>query len=273
MNITPLATAFGAEISGVRLEQAGPDLAARLQGALLEHGLLVVRCQDLTPAQHVAASRLFGELETFPAASGQLDRLPQVFRLASRAGEGHVDVGRYWHSDGSFRPYPTPISIWHTIITPAQGGDTLFTDLRQAHADLPAETRRRIAGLATFHRNGVRHPLVLPHPVTGDASLYLNVGLTAGIAGMPSAEYSALLHALDQHLSRAGAVYRHVWRPGDVVVADNLRVAHRATPISPDTRRVLDRTTVVAGTAYTRLACAAAGTTEAATARVAIHLL
>nr|WP_152883304.1 TauD/TfdA family dioxygenase [Duganella sp. FT27W] len=38
--------------------------------------------------------------------------------------------------------------------------------------------------------------------------------------------------------------YRHHWLPGDVVVADNLRVAHKATPLTADSRRILNRTTV-----------------------------
>jgi alpha-ketoglutarate-dependent taurine dioxygenase len=35
-----------------------------------------------------------------------------------------------------------------------------------------------------------------------------------------------------------------------VVVADNLRVAHKATVVTAAVRRVLDRTTVAAGTAF-----------------------
>ncbi|MES3021524.1 MAG: TauD/TfdA family dioxygenase [Pseudomonadota bacterium] len=133
MNITPLGTGFGAVIDGVRLAASGAQLDAQLQAALLEHGLLVIRDHNLTPEQHVQASALFGELETFPPAPGQVAGLPQVFRLASRVNEGHRDVGRHWHSDGSFRAQPTPISIWHSVAVPEQGGDKLFTDLRVPH--------------------------------------------------------------------------------------------------------------------------------------------
>ena len=256
MNILPLPGGFGAVIEEVRLDHEAADraaLARQLQAALLEHGLLVIRGQQLTPAGHVTASPLFGELETFPHAPGQIDGVPQIFRLASRAGEGHRDVGRYWHSDGSFRAEPTPISIWHAVTVPEHGGATLFSDLRAAYRVLSSEEQALAAAVQTFHRNGVQHPLVLRHPHSGEPALYINIALTAAIAGMGKAAADDLLAHLDSHLSRPGAVYSHAWREGDLVVADNLRVAHRATVTDPAYRRILDRTTIAAGSAYTSL--------------------
>ena len=84
----------------------------------------------------------------------------------------------------------------------------------------------------------------MPHPHTGVDGLYLNVGLTNSIIGMERDATEQLIATLDRHLSREGAVYRHQWKEGDFVVADNFRVAHRATPLSPLQRRVLNRTTV-----------------------------
>ena len=250
MNISTITTGFGAVIEGVNLNQPQPGDEIVLQKALLEHGVLVIRGQSLTPEQHVAASGLFGELESFRAAPGQVPGLPQIFRLASRSGEGHLDVGRYWHSDGSFREEPTPISIWHTVEMPEEGGATLFTDLREAWRDLSADAKRQLAPIQTLHRNGVMHPLVMPHPYTGENGLYFNVGLTSEIVGQTPEQASEFVGMLDRHLSRLGAVYQHDWRPGDVVVADNFRVAHKATVITSKFRRVLDRTTIAAGTAY-----------------------
>lgn len=260
MNIIPMDTGFGAVVEGIQLDDTADQaaLAAPLQAALLEHGLLVLRGARLTPAQHVAVSRLFGELETFPHAPGQVDGVPQIFRLASLAGEGHRDVGRYWHSDGSFRAAPTPISIWHAVTVPQAGGDTLFTDLRAAYRVLSDEEQAMARAVQTFHRNGVQHPLVLRHPQTGEAALYVNIALTAAIAHMGKQAADELLDHLDSHLSRPGAVYRHRWQEGDLVVADNLRVAHRATEADPRYRRILDRTTIAAGSAFAAVAPAVA---------------
>jgi len=97
----------------------------------------------------------------------------------------------------------------------------------------------------------VVHPLVLRHPHTGVPGLYLNVGLTAGVLGYNSAQWRDVMAAIDRHYSRPGASYRHHWLPGDVAVADNLRVAHKAAPLTAESRRILNRTTVRAGDRFT----------------------
>jgi alpha-ketoglutarate-dependent taurine dioxygenase len=71
-----------------------------------------------------------------------------------------------------------------------------------------------------------------------------------------------LRHNLNDHLSRAGASYVHHWLEGDVVIADNLRVAHRATPISMDQHRILDRTTIRADGVYWGDGCSRADALE-----------
>lgn len=250
MKISAMNIGFGAHVEEVSLTSLTQSNADLLRSALLEHGLLVVRDQKLSPSDQVRMSEIFGTLETFPPVEGQLADLPQIFRVASRPSDGHTNVGRYWHSDGSFRAQATPISIWYLVTRPSNGGQTLYTDLREAYASLPESRKRSIDGLITFHRNGIKHPLVIPHPATREPSLYFNVGLTGGIVGYTNEQFMALRLDLDNHLSRAGASYEHHWVKGDVVIADNFRVAHRATPISADQHRILDRTTIRADGVY-----------------------
>jgi len=244
MKITPLEIGFGAVITGLDLRQADPSQADLLRATLLEHGLLVIRGQSLTPQEQVFATRLFGLPEVFPTTRSQIADWPEIFRVASRPEDGHVEVGRYWHSDGSFREDPTPISFWYSEVRSEEGGDTLFTDLQRAYAELQPEIKEEFGSLQTAHRNGVVHPLVLRHPKSGIPALYLNLGLTAGVLGLSPDHSRALMDGVDRHYSRDGATYRHHWLPGDVVIADNLHVAHKATPITPETRRILNRTTV-----------------------------
>jgi taurine dioxygenase len=254
MKIIPMPIGFGAEVHCAELNTIDGNQRQQLRAALLEHGLLVVRGQRLTPHQQVAVSQLFGALETFPPNAGQVAGVPQIFRVASRSGEGYVDVGRYWHSDGSFRDVPTPISIWYSVTRPSTGGQTLFTDLREAYTQLPESIKQDIGSLRTLHRNGVLHQLAMPHPATGETVLYLNVGLTSGIAGLNPEQGAVIIAALDRHLSREGATYTHHWQDGDLVIADNFRVAHRATPIGREQKRILDRTTVSADGVFWRAA-------------------
>lgn len=255
MKISAMHTSFGARVEGVDLASLTQRDTDLLRAALLEHGLLAIRNQALSPVDQVRMSEVFGDLETFPPGEGQLPDFPQIFRVASRPTNGHTNVGRYWHSDGSFRARATPISIWYLVARPADGGETLFTDLREAYRTLPDDWKTSIDGLVTLHRNGVEHPLVIRHPATRDPSLYFNVGLTSGIVGYTNEEFMALRHDLNDHLSRAGASYVHRWLEGDIVIADNFRVAHRATPISMDQHRILDRTTIRADSVYWKAPC------------------
>ncbi|MFC0086757.1 TauD/TfdA dioxygenase family protein [Dyella flava] len=241
---------FGAHVEETDLTALTQDDVDGLRAALLTHGLLVIRNQKLSPAEQIRMSEVFGALETFSPGEGQLTDYPQIFRVASRPVEGHTNVGRYWHSDGSFRAQATPISIWYLVAQPAHGGETLFADLREAYRALPDEAKPAIDGLITQHRNGIKHPLVIRHPATREPTLYFNVGLTDGVVGYTPEQFMTLRNDLDNHLSRAGAAYVHDWREGDVVIADNFRVAHRATPISEDQHRILDRTTIRAGGVY-----------------------
>jgi taurine dioxygenase len=252
MKISGMSIGFGAHVEEGDLTSLTPRDAALLRTALLEHGLLVIRNQKLSPADQVRMSEVFGTLETFPPGEGQLADFPQIFRVASRPADGHTNVGRYWHSDGSFRAQGTPMSIWYLVAQPANGGETLFTDLREAYRAFPDDRKASIDGLITLHRNGIKHPLIMRHPATRDPSLYFNVGLTGAIVGYTNEQFMALRLDLNDHLSRAGASYVHHWLRGDVVIADNFRVAHRATPISMDQHRILDRTTIRADGVYWR---------------------
>lgn len=252
MKITALKMGFGARVEEVDLTSLVPSDEILLRTALLEHGLLITRRQKLSPADQVRISEVFGTLEKFAPGEGQLADFPQIFRVASRPSDGYTNVGRYWHSDGSFRAQATPISIWYLIAQPDDGGETLFTDLREAYRAFPDERKASIDGLVTVHRNGIKHPLVMRHPVTREPSLYFNVGLTGGIVGYTSEQFMALRLDLNEHLSRVHALYVHHWREGDVVIADNFRVAHHATPISVDQHRILDRTTIQADGVYWR---------------------
>jgi taurine dioxygenase len=252
MKLSAMNMGFGAHVEEINLALLTQRDADFLRTALLEHGLLVIRNQQLSPADQVRMSEVFGTLEMFAPGEGQLAEFPQIFRVASRPSDGHTNVGRYWHSDGSFRAQATPISIWYLVARPTDGGETLFTDLREAYRAFPDDRKASIDGLITVHRNGIKHPLVMRHPATREPSLYFNVGLTGGIVGYTNEQFMALRLNLNDHLSRAGGFYVHHWLNGDVVIADNFRVAHRATPISVDQHRILDRTTIRADGVYWR---------------------
>ena len=82
----PIAGALGAEIAGVTLaEDLSDDIVAELRAALLEHLVLFFRGQDVTPEQHLAFAKRFGDLMAYPMVS-DLDDHPDIVPVVKREG-------------------------------------------------------------------------------------------------------------------------------------------------------------------------------------------
>ena len=61
--VAPLATQVGAEISGVDVAtRPGEAVLAEIRRALGEYGVVFFREQRLTPEQHIAFARSFGDI-------------------------------------------------------------------------------------------------------------------------------------------------------------------------------------------------------------------
>src|SRR5437667_345060 len=91
----------------------------------------------------------------------------------------------------------------------------------------------------------VRHPIVRTHPSTGRKCLYVMRDDCTGIEGMEPDEAEALIAALADHIVKPAFVYRHQWRPGDVLMWDNCTVQHRAIQdYDMPQRRLMYRTTM-----------------------------
>ena len=59
--------------------------------------------------------------------------------------------------------------------------------------------------------------------------------------GSPLAESEALLDALWAHATEDRFVWRHSWRPGDMLIWSNLGVLHRRDAFDANVRRVMHR--------------------------------
>ncbi|MDB5907944.1 MAG: tauD, partial [Massilia sp.] len=64
------------------------------------------------------------------------------------------------------------------------------------------------------------------------------------IIGLPEAESREVLDALFEHSTRPEHIYRHQWRPHDMVFWDNRSLMHLAAGCPEDQRRTLYRTTM-----------------------------
>ena len=275
IEIRALAGPVGAEVLGLDLSRPFSEREfARIHAAHLERHVVVFRDQQISPAQQVDFSRLFGPLEIHVLKKFLLSDQPEILVVSNiiEAGEpiGLGDAGHFWHSDLSYKEKPSLGSLLHAQELPSEGGDTLFANQHTAYEALPAEVRKTIAPLRAEHTylakyeelrarspwrprltqaqidevRPVVHPMVRHHPETGRAALFVSEHFTTRIVDMPEDESKAMLAELFAWSVRPEHLYRHAWQPHDMVFWDNRSVMHLAAGTPDHLRRKLYRTTV-----------------------------
>ena len=251
MKITPLNSALGAEASGVNLAEcvSVQDVEA-MRATLSERLVLVIRDQKLKPAQFLTAVRLFGDVMPQHLTDMLMPEHPEIAVLDSKKASAGPDgrvmpVGsRAWHTDHTNHAKPPKVTTIFAVQLPESGGDTSFANMQMAFDRLPADERAKLAGLRTVNkiedhayvspadrkRYGAHqlHPLIRTHPETGKQAIYLHPGKTERIEGMEPDTSRAFVDSLLDRTICPDVIYRHQWRPGDLVLWDNRGVMHRA---------------------------------------------
>lgn len=230
----------GASSSSVIHEGASSSLAAQLREALDEHGLLLLRGQHLKPDDHVQCAEWFGPVFQLPLRF-QHRKSPfplDILRMSNDATEGYVGVGTSgWHIDGTSYEKPFQLALMHIIHSPQSPAPTLFMPL----GPLASRIRHHAPSWdRLWVRNGKgTHPLLYAHPRTGMPGVCLGkVHHFVWDQGEPEQRVAdeeettatlADLHAHAEAFASDHRVYRHEWRAGDLILVDNLAVAHLAS--------------------------------------------
>ena len=259
---------LGAEIHGLDLKK-GLDQSTfeALEAALIEHKVIFLRDQHLTTAEHVAISRMFGELEVHPfRPEGEF---PEIMVLDNHKDNPVLSTD-VWHSDTTFRKNPTKYTILRCQITPPTGGDTMWADMTAAYDGLSDVFKKMIDGLEAIHdfQNfrvlftkseqdqaklrrmeelypNPTHPVVRTHPVSGKKILYVNPQFTVKIKGLDPDENRAILDLLFRQVHVPEYQFRMRWTPGTILFWDNTSTQHYALNDYYPQRRRMERTAVV----------------------------
>jgi taurine dioxygenase len=163
-----------------------------------------------------------------------------------------------WHADVTFSPHPPKITMLVARELPALGGDTTFANQHLAYDRLSDGLKATLATMRAVHYGtelakdaGLgqeqvthSHPVVIHHPETGRAALYVNGNYTRHFEGWTEDESRPLLAYLYAHCSSIDLTYRHRWDPGDLVMWDNRSVQHRVVGDHGTARRILHRVTI-----------------------------
>ncbi|MFE3257632.1 TauD/TfdA dioxygenase family protein [Nocardia sp. NPDC059091] len=263
-DVHQVGSTLGAFISGIDLRvELADEVVDDLRQALLDYKVLFFRDQPITPDQHVAFARRFGDLEIhpfIPANTGQ----PELVRFEKSAQVAGFE--NTWHHDVTWRDTPSKGAILHAIKVPPVGGDTLFSDMYAAYDSLDSDTRAEIEELAAVHdftrafghalsedqreqmrakHPEVHHPLVCTHSQTGRKHLYVNRIFVERIAGLSPEAGSALLDRLCRQADYPEHQVRLQWEPDTIAFWDNRAVQHYASSDYWPQIRVMERASIV----------------------------
>jgi alpha-ketoglutarate-dependent 2,4-dichlorophenoxyacetate dioxygenase len=272
---------FVAEASPIDLRRAHDgDTLDAVRAGMDEYAVLIFRDQPFSDTEQLAfAQRFDGTLHTNTGAAvlgknrfgnealtdiSNLDEDGAILKSDDRR-RMYALGNRLWHTDASFQDPPGRYSMLSARVVPPAGAGTEFADMRTAYDALDTGTKTQLEGLRAHHSiaysrqilgfefssqeqerlKGAVHPLVQTNPRTQRRSLYL-ASHASRIIDWPLPEGRLLLRDLIEHATQARFVYRHVWRPGDLVIWDNRATMHRGRPFDDAKhRRELRRVTTL----------------------------
>jgi alpha-ketoglutarate-dependent 2,4-dichlorophenoxyacetate dioxygenase len=278
LEFLPLHPLFAARADGIDLREAADDATIReIEAAMDCHAVLVFRGQQLSQDEQLAFTARFGPMDPGRHLAvlqhrrvrpefADVSNLDEEGRIADRNHRRILSnmATRLWHTDSSYKQPAAKFSLLYCSAIPDWGGETEFADMRAAYEALPDRLREEAEDRSAEHY--VHHsratlgfapsedeiagaippvtwPLVRTHPGSGRKLLYIGAHATK-VVGLSLPEGRVLLSDLLEHATQRQFVYRHEWRPGDLVMWDNRAVLHRGRRYDLTQRRDMRRSTV-----------------------------
>ena len=270
---------FGREVLGVDLSAPiDDDSFAEILDLYFSHSALLFRDQDLSPQSQARLAHRFGRPKIETRKQFNLKDYPEVSTIGNAKHPDGEDAAFFvrggfgWHTDGTSACHVDAATFLYAVEVPKVGGDTLLCSTATAYENIPETLKDQLSDLemlCSFHAHNdllleadpdshipltkeerralppVWHKIVQVHPVTGRTVLYMNFH--------PIEFNSVSLSVGEEWLQEALAVatqeqfvYRHEWKPGDILIWDNHAVLHSGTPTAcyESDRRLMHRSFV-----------------------------
>ena len=246
LDVRSITPSVGAVIGGLDLRTPLESVTARaIRNAVLEHGVVFFRDQDLTREQMLAFMENFGTPCTDPFSVDQsvsgLDTIIDMVTL------GYSPATAVWHIDSSLAAAPASLIALRALEVPSSGGDTCWASMYAAYDALSEPLRALLDGLTAEHTGSKTlalmggdsygflqedmrnvHPAVRVHPETGRKALFVDELWTERIVELAPDESASLLAYLFQHVKKPNFTMRWQWQPNDLALWDNRSFQHYA---------------------------------------------
>jgi taurine dioxygenase len=204
-----------------------------LRDLLYDQGVLLFRSQSLSDEDQTRVMGHFGNV------------LVEEHNSREMALDGNFgNLRLLFHADLAFTNGQFKLLSLYGVDIGDNRATTLFSSGTKVLHALPRALHARVAGLrattvipptqierATSYDTPdflpqLTQPAIIPHPVTGTPILSIFEMMTSRFEGLPPAESEALLQKLFGYLYAPENIYEHVWRTGDLVIWDNIALAH-----------------------------------------------
>jgi alpha-ketoglutarate-dependent taurine dioxygenase len=164
--------------------------------------------------------------------------------------------GLSWHTDVTFVENPPLGSILNSVVIPAAGGDTMFSDQRAAYEGLSETLRDFLGHLVAVHDRTRSFGKVLAKRKDGGGTwegkqyqalepvVFVNPGFTSYIKGLTRAESDHLLRFLYDHSVKPQYTVRYHWHTGDLGFWGNRVTQHSVVGDFAGQHRVIQRVTL-----------------------------
>lgn len=268
ITVKPSSGSIGAEIHDIDLTSEISDQTVNeIVRAQQEHLVVFFRNQNITPAQHLAFARRFGDILEYPLVKG-LDDYPQIAPVVKLAHET-TNFGGIWHSDTAYMSKPPKAGMLVARELPPFGGDTMFANMYMAYDSLSCGMKDLLANLRAVNSSAKAeasatredriktaakpgsddvlsacHPVIRTHSETGKKLLYVNIGHTSHFENMSEAESAPLLNFLFAHQTKPEFTCRFVWQSGSIAFWDNQACHHNPVNDYHGFKRVMHRITL-----------------------------
>ncbi|MEP3224521.1 MAG: TauD/TfdA family dioxygenase [Parasphingorhabdus sp.] len=273
--VTPSGQACGASVTGVNLSAPLSDTEIQeIRSTWLTHHVLSFPEQKMSDDDLERFTTYFGGFGHDPFFD-PIEGRKNIAAIRRQADEKSPLFAENWHSDWSFQASPPAGTCLRSIIIPPSGGDTLFSNQHLALEKMPPALREKLENKIAVHsaqlayapdgaygakdegrsmdirpdesaRKTQLHPIIRPHPETGQLGLFSCMGYIIGIEDLPQSDALPLLTELYAWQGREEFIYRHQWQADMLVMWDNRSVLHCATGGYEGYDRLLHRTTIAA---------------------------
>ena len=270
-NLEQITPTIGAEISNIDLSQdLSEEKLDQIYQDLIDYKVIFFRNQEISPKNHIALAKSFGEIEPPHPVYPHVKDFPEIVLLENDANNP-PDTDE-WHTDVTFKSDPAFASILYSKIIPPSGGDTLWCSLSAIYEALPDDTKKYLETLRAVHDMGsfrnnfidddneksaqnvnegfqkfgnAIHPMVKVHPISKNKLLYINPGFTSQIVGMNMTDSNNLLSYLFNFMNKPEFQIRFRWSANTVAIWDNRCTMHYAIGDYMPHHRQMNRITVL----------------------------